>query len=387
MSFITVDLNNVDLSGPDVLKFVLADENTVLSYSHDPEIKDYKKIAARPDINAFLEDGSAAVQTLVAVKRHNYDVVRNRVVQSSVYADEFFSQNVSILFRPWLFVKDNTADDIINKITSLFNDFIPQAGIDPEEYVKNQSVTLGVPADTVTIVAALVFVRQGKRVSDSSQIKNLFDIYDGVGVRAYPDPKDKEGVGLNLNKNGYSLIEWHPDDLDYLPQPIPSQNKFEFPKGDQGKEDLGFKKMHERLADRYKKMDCGEKFQEQKWKAAEITLAVETKIDWEVREVRGDCFRIEIRVPVLKSRRVNSVLYVITANPIDVVGSVLLQTLSCAIKSALDVRVVGLAFINIAAAIAAYGGLFESCIRYHEGDLLCVVPDLALVTEIENDWH
>ncbi len=387
MSFLTVDLNNVDLSAPEVLKFVLADEITVPTYSREPVLSGYKKVAVRPDIEARLEDGTAAVQTLYAVKRHNYEVLKNRVVETSVYADEIFSQNVSIRFRPCLFVKDNTSDDLTSKIINVFDAFDPQAGIDPEDYAKDQSVVLGVPVDTARIVGALVFVRQGARTPDKSQIDGLKEVYKDNGVRAYPIFNNNDGVHLDLASDGYSLREVIVDDLDYLPQPVRSPNKIVIPKGDQVAEELAVNGVAERLKLRFSEMDCGAEFNQQKWKVASTTVYVESKIEWEVREIRGDCFRIEVRVPVLKFRNVDLVLYVLTINPIVVVASALEKTIACAINSALNVRVIGVAMINIVAAIAAFGTLFEACMRYHETSLLCVIPDLALVTEVESQWH
>jgi hypothetical protein len=387
MSFLSVDLKNVDLSDSGILKFVLDDNAAEPSYSPEPKINGYKNKAVRPDIQALLEDGSPAVQTLFAVRRHNYDVVRKRIVEDTVYADEIFSQNVAIFFRPTLLVTDTTANDVVNKIISAFNAFDPLAGIDPEEYAKEQSLAIGIPMDTVKIVGALVFVRQGARASNTSQIDRLVNLYKDNGATAYPISNGNDGVQLNLNSNGYTLVESKPDDLDDLPQPVSSPNIVEVPKGDQVAEDKAVDGVLGRLEERFKGMDCGENFNQQKWKAAAITIGVETKIEWEVREIRGDCFRLEVRVPVLKTRDVQSVLYVLVVNPLDVIVSVLEQTLRCAISSAVDVRVIGKAFINIAAAINAFGALFEACMRYNALDLFCVLPGLVLVTEVEANWH
>ncbi|MBK9596233.1 MAG: hypothetical protein IPO57_13060 [Rhodocyclales bacterium] len=206
MSFLETALKDGNLGSPEICKFVLKDPAAAPSYAADPVMAGFKIAATRADIDGTVANGSPAAAMLLAARRHYFDVVRNTIVESSLYADEFVSQQVKISFRPHLLVKDNTPEDTTRQIVDLFNAFVPTADSDIEEYAKEQAKLLGIPLNTAVVVGSLVLTRQGAPTPDMRLVDNLKRFYrTGNGGRVFPDPKDPEGDPLNPDMDGLRL--------------------------------------------------------------------------------------------------------------------------------------------------------------------------------------
>jgi hypothetical protein len=393
MALFEFDMEGVSLDGKEISKFVLEGlDIPVASTKYEIPLAvhlDYVDTGIyREDIVGLSKVGGQAAFSLFAARRHYFDVCRGKVPISTVFADEFISQLVTVVFQPKLLVKNGTSPETTKKLIAAFEQFDPAIHGDIEVYASQQLTDLGLASDAAMVIASVALRRSGEAASDMRMIENLKSLYAGTsGLIVYPNVHS-DGQQFNPMQNGYALRNERVEVLFTLPEPLQNDpRKAEIKKGDAVAADKATQTMAAEAEKRAQSMECAGAFHSQRHKLASITVWIETKIVWEKREIRGRCFRIEFTVPVLKTRNVDLVLYLIYANGQQVFNDALVQGLECALKAGLDIRVIGIVFLNLYAALIAFGVVWEGCMNYHGYSLDCIVPDLGIVTEVEDNWH
>ena len=203
----------------------------------------------------------------------------------------------------------------------------------------------------------------------SPQLNSKVDLIPGNEETLFHWAKS---LKIKITKTGEELAENF--------SPITDKNEIEVPKGELNNLDID--NIVDGILGVLFPSDCGEM---RAFKEKLLTLFgwPEFKIDWQDIEIKIGCSKIIISVPVLKTRNASLVFYIYYQLPVNVDNTLKRIAFVCAERAALAGCVLGIITSNPAAAIIAFGDLFERCIL--EEVKKCLDPGILTIKEVD-DW-
>jgi hypothetical protein len=288
-----------------------------------------------------------------------------------------------------LLIQNGTPPDLIQKIEAAFTQYDYKGDGDAAEYARTKMV--GEPRvtnQTFLVECTFSLDKTTKApIHHTDELDAMLAMYEyRSNGTVWPAPG---APGISLGENGYfAKREFRAKKLRSQPlESVPAKRSdpvHEVENPAKGPDDV-IKDIEESEG---AAAECDRHFKDVHWKLMHLVDYPELRTVWKTLVYGGDCFEIRIPYPQLQHRMSKLFLYAYARYPDPIDATIEDIIKQCATDSAVAGAVIGVVVADFDAGLQAFRGIFTECIKDHLNRAIdCMIPGLALIKEVTDDWH